>query len=306
MRLLLSLGFLIILSGCATVGRNTEAYLATSPRIPVAIELREVPFIEQTENFCGPASLAMIMNWAGKSTSLDEAGKQIYTPGKAGAFQEDILGAGRREGLLSLSIHGVPALIEELASGHPVIIFENLGFSWFPKWHYAVVVGYDLNERKFIIHSGSHAFKRITFAKLETDWTLADSWGAVILPPTEISTSADDLDQVAAASVLEKMGKATEAQKIYKNILNRWPNSIGSLIGLGNIYYAAGNYKGAVRFLSRATISNPSLALIWHNLATAQGAAHMNAQARASAHKAIELVDTDTATVYRESLKDWL
>src|SRR5690348_13414653 len=101
MRLWILLLAWVFLSGCATISKNTQSYLSQSPPIPKAVEVKRVPFIQQTEHQCGPASLAMVLAWAGKPTAADELSREVYTPGKSGTFQEDLLGAARRRGLLA-------------------------------------------------------------------------------------------------------------------------------------------------------------------------------------------------------------
>jgi hypothetical protein len=54
-----------------------------------------------------------------------------------------MIGAARRHGRLAYLITGPDSMFEEVAAGHPVIVLQNLGLSWYPVWHYAVVVGYD-------------------------------------------------------------------------------------------------------------------------------------------------------------------
>ncbi|WVM93376.1 hypothetical protein ULG90_05290 [Halopseudomonas pachastrellae] len=45
------------------------------------------------------------------------------------------------------------AILRELDDGNAVLVMQNLAFDWYPQWHYAAV-GYDLNTRELILHSG--------------------------------------------------------------------------------------------------------------------------------------------------------
>jgi tetratricopeptide (TPR) repeat protein len=300
------LGVAGIASGCASPAKQTENFLKTPRNIPETHRISDVSFIQQTENFCGPASLSMMMNWAGHPISVDELGSQMYTPGKKGTLQADILSASRRQGMLAIPIHGISALLNEIAAGNPVLLLQNLAFSWYPKWHYAVALGYDLDVPVLILHSGPDAFKRMDLRDFESTWALADYWGVVVLPPEKLSVTANDLEHASAAAALERIGKNSEAEEVYKNILKRWPESLSGLIGIGNTRYAVGQYFSSVHFVNQATQKHPQSAVAWHNLATAQGSAKLFVQARKSALRAIGLADPKTSDIYRESLRKWL
>ena len=66
-------------------------------------------------------------------------------------------------------------------SGHPVIVFENLGLTWYPFWHYALVYGYDLKEAELIMHSGPDEGRRIDPGRLALEWDQLRHWSASIM-----------------------------------------------------------------------------------------------------------------------------
>lgn len=263
----------LALSACASAPKQTQAFLETQRNIPDTYQVEGVPFIQQTQNFCGPASLAMAMNWTGRAISADELSAQTFTPGKEGTLQADILGASRRNGMLVIPVQGIPALLTELAAGHPVIILQNQAFTWYPKWHYAVAVGYDLKEGELTLHSGPQAYKSVDLRKFEHSWSLAEYWGVVVLPPSKLAVTGDELAHASAGAALEQLGKNVEAELIYRNVIVRWPGSLAALIGLGNTRYSAGDYRSAVRYLREAVRRHPASTTAKHNLATAEAAA---------------------------------
>jgi tetratricopeptide (TPR) repeat protein len=298
-------GAAITASGCATTAHQTEALLVSAPSdIPRAFEIPNVDFIEQSENYCGPATLAMAMKHAGQPRGVEELAAQVYTPGKKGTLQQDMMSASRRQGMLAVPIQGMQALLQEIAAGHPVIVLENLAFTWYPKWHYALVYGYDLDEPEVILHSGSSKAKHWSMRKFERNWIYGDFWGLVVLPPDQMAVSGDELGHAAAAAGLEQVGQLGPASQVYQNILKRWPHSLGALIGMGNLSYTKSDFKGAVGYLREATLNHPLSAPAWHNLAVAEGAAGMKKAARKSAAKALELATPDALAAYQESLKD--
>lgn len=269
----LAFAAVILMSGCATPARQTQAVLKSPLHIPTYFQIKNMPFVAQTEGYCGPATLSMAMRWAGSHITLEDLGPQVMTPGKKGTLQVDMISAGRRQGLMAIPLEGLPALLTEVASGHPVIVFENLGFSWYPQWHYAIVFGYDLETQEVIMHSGADAFKHWDMSRFERSWMLGDYWGLVLLPAGELSAAADELAHMRAAAGLEQAGKIREAGLAYHRILEQWPKSLGALIGLGNLAFKRNDFHGAVGFLKMAAEFYPDSIMARHNLTVASAAA---------------------------------
>lgn len=257
------------MTGCATSKQSREL-LKNPPDIPRQVQLSNTPFINQSEGYCGPATLAMAMQAAGKQVDMNELAPQVYTPANKGTLQEDMIGAARRNGMLGVKIEGMANVFTEVAGGHPVIIFENLGLSWYPQWHYALVNGYDLDAKEVIAHSGPTPFERTRLKVFESSWVYSNYWALVILQPGQLSKTATELAHLNAAAGLEQANKIPEAEKAYLSILTRWPKSLGALIGMGNISYKRKDKKSAVKYLKLATEYYPENAAARHNLAIAE------------------------------------
>jgi len=257
--------------GCATHSVQTKKFFEDPPLHMVEkVEIVGVPFIRQEANSCGPATLAMAMQWAGKDILPQELLSQVFSQSEKGSLQSDMISASRRQGMMAVAIEGLPALLKEIEAGHPVIVFENLGVSWMPQWHYAIVFGYNLQEKKILMHSGPDAFKEEDMADFELSWRLGQYWGLVILPPDELSATADELTHASAAAALESLGRTEEAQTSYRAILNRWPNSLPAYVGLGNIFYQQKLYRESVSYLQKAVRVSPESAAALHNLELAK------------------------------------
>lgn len=293
-------------SGCATKAVQTEAFLKSAHGLPVSKEIASVPFVNQEAGHCGPATLTMALNWAGRPVDVSEIAPQVYTPGMKGSFQTDMISAARRQGFMAVRIDGVQALMTEVAAGHPVIVFENLALSWAPTWHYALVFGYDLRAQTVLMHSGPEAFKRWDLAKFERSWMLGDYWGLVVLPPGQLSRAADEVAHVTAAAGLEQAQKPTEAETSYRAILTRWPQSLGAKIGLANLAYKEKRYPESLDWLTKATAEHPQSAAAWHNRAFAEGATLKLKDADKSARRALSLVSDETKPTYQKSLEKWI
>ena len=265
--------FLVALtvSGCAIAGRQTREVLdLPSETLPRSAEVKSVPFVNQTKNYCGPAALTMVMQWSGKTVTVDELAKLVFTEGGKGSLQNDLIGASRRSGMLAIPIEGMRRLLEEVAAGHPVIVLENQGFSWLPRWHYSVVYGYDLQSQELIRHSGSKANTRQYLNRFERGSKLADYWGLVVLPPEKLSATGNAVDHLRAAAGLEQVDRNVEADLAYKKILERWPDHLGALIGIGNVAYKLKDYNRSVTHLKRAVKLYPDSQQAKHNLSVVE------------------------------------
>lgn len=296
----------LLIQGCATRTPGTDALSKDHAGLVKSHKINSVPFIKQEINHCGPASLGMVLKFHERDINLDELTQQMYTPGSKGTFSMDFITSVRRQGMLGIAINDLKSLLLEISSGHPVIVFQNLGFSSMPNWHYAVALGYDLSGPDLILHSGKNKFLKTDMRMFERSWSMANHWALVVLPPGKLAASADDLEHVEGISGLEKIGNLDAARKSYEVVLKKWPQSLPALIGMGNVLYSKKDFSGSLRYLTEATRFHPDSAMAWHNLATAQGAAGLYKDARVSSKKALTLVESSELPAYKESLKNWL
>ena len=82
------------------------------------------------------------------------------------------------------------ALLEEIAAGNPVLVLQNLGLDVAPVWHYAVVVGYDLDRQILVLRSGTTPRRITGLAKFERTWERSEYWGMVITPNDRVPVTA--------------------------------------------------------------------------------------------------------------------
>ena len=296
---------LLVLEGCVSKAKQTDLWFASSHDIKSEHQVPQVPFIEQSAGHCGPATMAMAMQWAGQPVNVETLAREIYDPQMKGSLQTDLIRVGRQHGMMAVVIEGLPTLLSEIQSGHPVLVFENLALRWLPQWHYALVFGYDLREQVVVMHSGPEAFKHWDMRKFERSWMLGDYWGLVVLPPGEVATAAGEIANLTAAAGLEQIGQAQAAEKSYRRILETWPGSLGSLIGLGNLAFLKKQPQVAVDYLQQAVQAHPEAPVAWHNLAIAQGAAGMKEAAMRSAKRAVQLAPVAAKSMYLTDLKEW-
>jgi len=231
----------------------------------------------------------MALVWSGIQIDPDALTPEVYTPSRKGSLQPAMVAAARRHGRVAYEIAGANALLKEIAAGHPVIVLQNLGLSWIPVWHYAVVIGYDLNEGVIILHSGITNQKKTSLKAFESTWARSRYWGLAILPPYRLPASADESAYVSAVVGLEKARQWQAAAEGYKTALNQWPQSFPAHIGLSNSLYAQGDLKSAEKVLGKTTNLFPNKGAAFNNLAQVLWEQGKKQAAKKAARQAVSL-----------------
>jgi hypothetical protein len=256
------------LCGCVSLPQSDALRDAPPPDLPLRVELARVPFHPQDDFLCGPAALAMAFNAAGAEASVASLTPLVYLPGRQGSLQAEMLGATRRSGLLAYTLApSLEDLLREIAAGTPAVVLVNFALGLAPAWHYAVVVGYDLGERHVVVRSGGNAREAWSFGFLEAFWRESGHWAMLALPPGRLPATAREAEFAAAAAALEQAGRPREARASYRALLERWPDNLVGLIGLGNVEYALGELPAAERAFRRASAAHPASAVAHNNLA---------------------------------------
>jgi len=273
------LGFSLWLSGCALVS-PLKLNPTQLQALPPEKELSSVPFIQQQDYQCGPASLAMILNYYGQHTTPSDLVPWVFTPNAQGSFPAEMDAVTRQQGFISYPINGFEALLEEVNAGHPVLVLQNLGVSWYTKWHFAVVIGFDQTTQEVILRSGNLAQKRTPFHLFYTTWKRSERWARVVLPPHQLPATADALTYLKAAADLQQTGPATAALNAFKTAQQNWPENTTALFGLANQYYQMQQWPLAQHTYEQLLKANPSYAEGWNNYAYSLMAQRCEAQAK--------------------------
>ncbi|WP_341367391.1 PA2778 family cysteine peptidase [Yoonia sp. BS5-3] len=235
--------------------------------LPTRAQVSGVPLIQQEAFFCGPTSIAMVMQWAGSDIGQADVAKLAFNPGAGGTYLADMIGSSRRLGQLAVEINTFDQLLSEIDAGHPVIVFQNLGLGVAPVWHYGVVTGYDFDADAVYLNSGQLNQMILPFATFERTWRRGDFWGLVVLPPDELPVSVGQTDILSAAAALERVAQWTGAETLYQTGAARWPGNWLWQFGLANARYGGGDLRGARQALLRARAIAPDIPEIRANLA---------------------------------------
>jgi tetratricopeptide (TPR) repeat protein len=254
----------LFLTGCAV---QTAALRAHPPAdLPPVVELRATPFFPQTDHQCGPAALATALGAAGIAVDPVALADEVFVPARAGSLQTEMLAGARRQGAVATRIPGeLDALLRELAAGHPVVVLQNLGLSFVPLWHYAVVVGHDLPRGELLLRSGRTERERLPLSTFEHTWGRSGFWAFVALPPGDWPATAHAEAAIEAAVGFERSAPPAVAAAVYASALRRWPGWLSLQVGQGNSLRAAGELPQAADVF-RAAAEQHRSAAAWINL----------------------------------------
>jgi len=215
----------------------------------------------------------------------------------------EMLSATRRNGLLAYPLAPQLAdVLAEVAAGSPVLVLQNLALSWYPLWHFAVVVGYDLEREELILRSGLERRQVLPFTTFEYTWALAEHWAMLALPPGTLPHTATEAGYVASAVALEQAGHMQGALAAYESGLQRWPLNLTARIGSGNAAYAQGDMRRAEIAYRQATQDHPDSASAFNNLAQVLADQKQFAAALVYAKRAVDLGGPQQA-VARDTLR---
>lgn len=257
------------LTGCAQFVPQTIALRGDWPlNVPRAVELPDVPFFPQTAYQCGPAALATTMHTAGVRVSPDDLVSQVYLPGRQGSLQVEMLATPRRHGLVSWQIPpDYPALLREVAAGHPVLVLQDLGLGPLRQWHYAVVVGFDYASGDIYLRSGENRRQVMPFTAFEFTWRRSGYWAMVVTPPGVMPAGATQANYLSALLAFDRNAKPDAAATAWQAFLARWPGHALASLALGNRLYAERNLTGAESVLRAGIQAHPTSPEMLNNLA---------------------------------------
>ena len=277
---------LLVLSGCGLLSQKPGPWPdAARDRVAIA----DVPFFAQEQYQCGPAALAMALDWSGMALTPDDLIPEVYTPGRQGSLQSALISAARRHGRVAYPISGTDVLLTELATNHPAIVLVNLSFFWYPKWHYAVAVGYDQPAGKIILHSGTTISERLSLRVFNNIWKRSDYWGLLVLQPGQLPATAREDAWLEAVLGLELAGQTEAAIIAYETALKKWPANVSAWMGLGNSRYKANDMAAAAQAFQQAVRLDPKAGPALNNLAYVLWKLGWRVEALEAAQKAVAL-----------------
>lgn len=294
-----------VLGGCAAPQSSALLARLDATGQPAALErsvrLEATPFFAQEDYQCGPAALATVLVSAGLSVTPEMLVPQVYLPERQGSLQAEMLAATRRQGLVAYVLQPrLEDLLREIAAGRPVVVLQNLSLPLWPRWHYAVAMGYDRDSREILLRSGTTRELRASLSSFEHTWARSRYWAMLALPPGQLPATAEESAYVSAVAALERVSPAA-AREAYAAALERWPANAIALMGRGNASYALHDLAAAENAYRHAAVTRPESADAWNNLAQVLHERGRQAEARKAGERAVALGGPRLET-YRSTL----
>ena len=189
-----------------------------------SIELADAPFFPQIEHQCGPAALATILSDKGLPVAPADLISEVYIEGLEGSLQAELLSATRRHGLIPYVLGPKPQdILAEIDAGHPVVVLQNLGLRIAPIWHYAVVVGFDHEDGRIILRSGTEKRRMERTGRFLRSWRRANSWAFIAVRAGELPATARSEPYLRALLNAEAYLTQSDITRAYESAIDRWP-----------------------------------------------------------------------------------
>jgi ABC-type bacteriocin/lantibiotic exporter with double-glycine peptidase domain len=160
---------------------------------PTAIWL-DIPFVKQTKDGCGAASVAMVMqywsshgsrNLAESVSDPDAIFRNLYSPEAHGIYASRLEGYLQQNGFRTFVISGRwDELKQHLQRGRPLIVAFKPGSG---SLHYAVVAGMD--ERENVVMLNDPAQRKLLKsgrAEFEKNWSGTNNWMLLAVPNASV------------------------------------------------------------------------------------------------------------------------
>ncbi len=236
--------------------------------LPESHTIPNVPFFPQKNHQCGSAALATLLNTRGITITTQKLQPKVYIPKKKGAVASEIVAYARQQGLLVYPLQpSMSDLLTEVSANNPVMVLQNLGYAWFRRWHFSVVIGYDLTQQTITLRTGEYLNYTLSLKLFEKTWARANNWAVVMTWPHQLPKTAQASHFLKASHALEQVGEIKAAQAAYQAAIERWPNHNLAYFGAGNTAYALQQYQQSSEFFANYIKQAPQSAAVWNNFA---------------------------------------
>lgn len=277
----------LLLVGCGA-GEQTLALRADRGDLPLQARVTDLPFYPQkNDTYNAPSAVAMALVWTGMKPATVDLGPLLDPPGGAGNLQRQVIETALVNERIAVPVDGLAGILVEIAAGRPVIVLQNFGVSWFPRWHYALAVGYDLETEDLRLHTGLKGRRPTRLSLFELSWS---GWALVVLNPDSLPVGASPADSLEVAAGLERAGDFSAAAAAYEAFAERWPDDVATHMGVARNRHALHDFAGAEAAYRDAIEAAPDAAApAWNDLAYVLATLDRHEEALAAARAAITL-----------------
>lgn len=256
------------LAGCSSTG---DIYLKKPTKLHV--EMKAVPFYSQKAYLCGPASLKMVTEyWRKKGAGIRDVSyatieKVTFVPGKKGSLQPQMVAAARKLGLIAIESTKRADLFELVNGGFPVIVLLNQGTESIPVWHYAVVIGFDIDRQLVILRSGDTKRQAMKVSTFYEFFKKSGYWKLIAVPDTMVPPSVEEGAYMKAVYDMEQTFDDEIVQIAYETALNEWPDSLRVKLIAANYFFDKYHYEIAYSLYDDVLKKEPDDPIALNNMA---------------------------------------
>jgi len=217
---------LLVTAGCSSIGSSID-------RLPVDAAARGYVLLPKPVTLprgrmtaeCVPESVCAVMNYWGKSASVEELSFYGRTPNLNGMLSTQVPVLARQKGFKATFLEGSVGKVKNaIDRGVPPIIGVQSGGG---NYHCFVVIGYNDKEQLLVCEEYQDSKRLISYEEVETVWQPA---GHLMLE-LEISR-AEELFSDGAGQ--EAKGRYGDAAALYRKALQLDPKFYEARLGLGN------------------------------------------------------------------------
>ncbi len=244
-------GAIVALAGCSSHTSITQS--------GHVVELDDVPFFAQEKYQCGPAALATLLVNSGVDITPEELVAAVYVPDRKGSFQPELKAAARTYNRVPYEPDpNLETLLAEIDAGNPVLVLQNFWFDWFPKWHYAVVVGYDPQAQTVILRSGTQERRVEKLDAFVRTWSGGDNWALLTLRPDQIPASATPDRYIGALAQSAGRISANAMTTALEAALKQWPVNANVVFAAANNARSQDDVSKAAQLYRKSLVLDPN------------------------------------------------
>ncbi|MCH8544304.1 MAG: PA2778 family cysteine peptidase [Alcanivorax sp.] len=232
-------------------------------------QISDVPFFPQEDYQCGPAALATVLGSAGVQVSDQTLVDEVWLPERQGSLAMELVAAARARERLVYPVSNQDQLFQSLEADLPVLVMQNLALPIRPRWHFAVVTGFENQGNTVILNTDTREAATLRWNRFIRTWARADYQGWVVLPPGELPPHARPLHLVQALEDLAGSAGQSAATPYWQQAARRWPQDYLLQFAFGNHLWAQDDKAAAIQAWERAARARPEAFAPWHNLALA-------------------------------------
>ncbi|HEY2382677.1 MAG TPA: C39 family peptidase [Terriglobia bacterium] len=222
----------------------------------------DVPFVHQSKNGCGSASIWMVMQyWKHPATpDVENIQRRLYSKPVEGIYARDMERYLKEHGFQVFTFNaGWDDLAAHISKGRPLIVCLERNAHGIPL-HYVVVVGVD--SAQDLVWMNDPAERKLVpmrRGEFEADWKATDNWTLLALPIQEAGQTetppplraALDPSELELASAAFRTKDFAGAEQHLKSVLRARPEDEFANDFLAASYLLDGNLDAALKYWNR-------------------------------------------------------